>query len=367
MSQVRCERLWQVEASLDGRLSDSDRASFERHAETCAECQSELAAERSLLETMGALPEHRRSELEQRRARNALLRAADERLLTRADGRPGLRNKAPWLGLVAAAAVALLFWARPWGEASAPLATATYEVAPEGAADYAREVVGDTTQIAFRAGRAGFHVEHLEGPARFVVALPDGQLEVRGTRFVIDVAEGRTREVTVTEGAVALSLPGFSGLLRAGERWPTTVAAPAPEEPVAAPLASTDSGPIAAPASTASAVAAPVALQGGGGGPVAVASAAAPPSAGARFAEAMAAFSAGNYGRADHLFADFVRDFPRDGRAEDAMFLRADARARRGDGAGAAAAAREYLTAFPRGLRRPEAERMAQSRSPEAP
>jgi len=73
----------------------------------------------------------------------------------------------------------------------------------------------------------------------------------------------------------------------------------------------------------------------------------------------MLAFKAGDDSRADGLFAAFIRDFPRDGRAEDATFLRAQARARRGDKAGAAALAREYLRAFPHGLRRPEAEQLA--------
>jgi TolA-binding protein len=83
-------------------------------------------------------------------------------------------------------------------------------------------------------------------------------------------------------------------------------------------------------------------------------------SAGARFAEAVAAFGAGDYGRADALFGTFARDFPTDSRAEDATFLRADARAKRGDKAGAAAGARLYLRAYPNGLRRPAAERLAE-------
>jgi len=83
-------------------------------------------------------------------------------------------------------------------------------------------------------------------------------------------------------------------------------------------------------------------------------------SAGARFAEAVAAFGAGDYGRAETLFGAFARDFSGDSRAEDATFLRADARARRGDKAGAAAGARTYLRAYPNGLRRPAAERLAE-------
>jgi TolA-binding protein len=79
----------------------------------------------------------------------------------------------------------------------------------------------------------------------------------------------------------------------------------------------------------------------------------------------MTAFSSGNDAKAEQLFASFGRDFPRDGRAEDAMFLRAKLRARQGDNAGAAALARQYLQAYPRGFRRPEAERLAGTKSEE--
>lgn len=84
-----------------------------------------------------------------------------------------------------------------------------------------------------------------------------------------------------------------------------------------------------------------------------------PSLAGARFAEAMGAYLAGDFTRADALFEAFASAYPRDARAEDALFLRAEARSRRGDEAGARAAARAYLKRFPGGLRRPEAERLA--------
>ena len=74
---------------------------------------------------------------------------------------------------------------------------------------------------------------------------------------------------------------------------------------------------------------------------------------------AMAAFNAGDYATADRLFVTFVRDFPSDSRAEDAMFLVADARTRRGDAAGAREAARAYLERFPQGLRAPAVRRIA--------
>jgi TolA-binding protein len=343
-----CARGWQVEAMLDGRLEGQEGRSFERHLGACSTCAAELAAQRALVEAMSALPGASRSELEHRRARLALLGAADGRLVGGA--RAPRARWSYWAGVPAALAGAALVAALVLGKsADAPLSAAApaYEVRDVGAAVWTEETQGDRTTVALRDGKASFHVEHLEGSARFVVALPDGELEVRGTRFVVDVRGAQTRAVVVEEGVVALSVAGFSGLLGAGERWPVEEVAPAVEPSALAgePVASSTPLPVAperAPASAAPSARTPPS-----------------PRAGPRFAEAMAAYSSGDYGRADGLFAAFVRDFPRDGRSEDATFLRADARARRGDAAGAAAAAREYLRAYPRGLRRPEAGRLA--------
>jgi TolA-binding protein len=72
----------------------------------------------------------------------------------------------------------------------------------------------------------------------------------------------------------------------------------------------------------------------------------------------MAAFTAGDYNRSEQLFAAFERDHATDPRTEDATFLRALSRARRGDHAGARGLAAEYLQRFPNGLRRVEMERL---------
>jgi TolA-binding protein len=53
-----------------------------------------------------------------------------------------------------------------------------------------------------------------------------------------------------------------------------------------------------------------------------------------------------------------VHDFPNDGRAEDAMFLRAEIRSRQGNVEGARQVARAYLARYPNGLRAPDARRM---------
>jgi len=69
----------------------------------------------------------------------------------------------------------------------------------------------------------------------------------------------------------------------------------------------------------------------------------------------MAAF---DYGWAEGAFLGFERRHPVDARCEDATFLRAVARARRGDAAGASTIAREYLERYPSGLRLHEARRL---------
>jgi TolA-binding protein len=72
----------------------------------------------------------------------------------------------------------------------------------------------------------------------------------------------------------------------------------------------------------------------------------------------MAAFDAGDYGQAERAFLAFERRHPGDARCEDATFLRAVARGRRGDAAGASAIAREYLERYPSGLRVHEAQQL---------
>jgi TolA-binding protein len=75
----------------------------------------------------------------------------------------------------------------------------------------------------------------------------------------------------------------------------------------------------------------------------------------------MAAFRRGDYAAADRSLAEFSRQAPHDPRAEDATFIRAVARSRLGDARGAAALARNYLTRYPNGLRRSEAERIVRA------
>jgi ferric-dicitrate binding protein FerR (iron transport regulator) len=345
MTRIRCKRSWEVEALEDGRLGSKDRASLERHAEACEDCSEAVARLRELGTLLSALPAPEPTELERRRARADLLARANENVV----GESARPRRWMMLALVPAVlAIALVVFMQ---RRSAPVASGldvpaaastsiapSFEVMEIGRPDLSSERTEGTSRVILRSGMAAFHVEHVKPGARFLVAVPDGEVEVRGTRFVVDVADGHTRSIVVTEGAVAVRVAGFEGLLRAGERWPKVDTMPAAT--VAATSTSTSTS-TSASASTSAPAAAARAVPG------------------VRFGEAMSAFNAGDYGNADRLFVAFVRDFPTDTRAEDAMFLLADARARRGDTAGAREAAKAYLRRFPNGLRAPSATRLA--------
>ena len=78
-----------------------------------------------------------------------------------------------------------------------------------------------TVRSSLTKGIAAFHVEPMASHQRFFLTLPDGDLEVRGTRFVVAIEGGKTALVDVAEGTVALRLQGRAEMvLSAGQRWP---------------------------------------------------------------------------------------------------------------------------------------------------
>jgi hypothetical protein len=231
-----------------------------------------------------------------------------------------------------------------------------------------------SVRIELRDGRFDFQVDKLGFSQRFVLTLPDGELEVQGTRFITDVAGGRTRSLSVQEGRVALRIAGSEEvILVGGDVWPpasaveqTGVKQEETEEEVAIPdLESFPSAPSEKPAhpevtptvkapSGSGPETEPNSKPDAAGGPT--------PTGQSEFAIAMSAFSAGDFARAEALFLAFEQHHPYDRRVEDSTFLRAVARSRRGDATGARQLAREYLRRYPKGLRRLEAERLAGNR-----
>jgi hypothetical protein len=370
MKRPACPRASQAEALEDGRLSGAERAAFERHAASCAECASELRALVRLRESAELLPASTPTPLEHRRQRQALLLRASE-LSQRAPVQPRRRFAAFVLSGALVAAVSIGFGLRVWrsgSEAPAALTAPTYRLGASPGASWQTIEEGVALRIRLGSGSFMLEVDKLTAVQRFVLELPDGELEVIGTHFGVRVEPEGTRRVEVTEGRVALRLRGALPIsLGAGESWTAEreagrAAAP-PSVPAAEPPA-TPAPAAAAPSERSLARARHTAL------PEAKRALESPSGEQAAragthnddFARAVAAFGAGDYGQAERLFRDFERRHAEDARQEDSMFLRAVARARRGDAAGARATAREYLERYPNGLRAPEAERLARPR-----
>lgn len=373
MKTSGCSLLWQAEAIEDGRLSAADAATFERHAVTCPSCARMVRSLAELRSHGQSLPIPSLTELEHRRARQQMLNRAHD--LSVGAGR-WFRWRYLW-GLPALlVAAGLLVWlrAKPTSPSELALDVPDYRLAASEDARFHVLERTSTVRIAIEVGRFQVQVTKLHPPQRFVLEMPDGQVEVEGTRFVLDVAADGARSIQVEEGRVALRLSNqTTRLLVPGQPWSAPAVRPVATtpEPTAANPARPDVSAPLSPSEKAS-------IGAAGGRAVARPRAllstarevskdqapspeeADPGSAGPTFANAMSAFSAGDYRRAEQLFLQFERDHPTDSRAEDAAFLRSVSRWRRGDAAGARALAAKYLQRYPSGLRRREAERLVE-------
>jgi hypothetical protein len=362
MSTSACPRAWQAAAAEDGRLAKRDLVSYERHLVACEVCTREVQALARLNRALEQLPVLTSTPLKQRRLRLSLLRRLNERVL---DSPPVSRKGLAAVVAVAgvALAVGLVFWFRAFSPAN--VGAPTFRIAAFNGGLWRTLERGASLRLSARNGRFDVTVEKLKPDQRFQLRLPDGEIEVVGTRFIVDTDAVRTRSVHVIEGRVILRLDEAAALvaLGAGETWKAeTPDAPDGVTPRvlrgaggAPPVDSSgpDTLPTPAPAVDAAGI-----LRNRPERPAAsgIGEAPAGASAGRDFASAMAAFSAGDYGRAEKLFRSFARRHPADTRTEDAGFLVAVSRFRRGDAKGAGEIAREYLQRYPNGLRRLEAE-----------
>ncbi len=243
MKDERCPLSWKAAALEDGRLEGADRASFELHASRCADCRAESKALAALNDRMRAAPARDLAPLERARLRASLLARANERFV----GRGRARGNARWmLAAVVVAAVAVLVVV---GVRSARMTagvrgtaevSAHFEVVAAPHAVWRTQSLGATERVELADGAARFEVAPLGANQRFLVALPDGELEIEGRRFAVDVALGRTKSVSVMDGTVIFRRRGASELvLRAGEGWTRTDAITAARDEASALVAST--------------------------------------------------------------------------------------------------------------------------------
>jgi hypothetical protein len=348
--KAACPRLFEVEALRDGRLTGAEVVRFQSHLLACADCAREARALEGLAESLRSPTRFAQAdELHVRRQRTRLLAAFDARLVPAPRGiaQRWLRSASVVALLSVLAALVFVLWpARPAPShpSESPLATSPEPVTirADGSARWSRQVDGQLDRIVLESGVLSIRVDHVASPRRLLVILPDGELDDIGTTFSVGADAGHTTYVAVQEGSVVLRLHGTPPLaLGAGDSWRP------PPTPAATLLESTPA-PAAArrvvkprPAAT----------------PAPRSTAAPDPSA--DFRTAMSAFNSGDNSLAATRFAAFLRQHPRDRRAEDAAYLRILALQRTGDSAATQQAARDYLSRYPRGFRHAEVEALS--------
>jgi hypothetical protein len=340
----KCSRLWEIEPYRDGRLGVADAKSFERHLVACEACRAQVKRDEHLRELARALPEEGPTELSLRRLRARVLRDAATGVAPRTAPR---RLSAGIASLVVVAGVGVTAWAfvahrappspaiaasvvmppapPPKGMPSnQPQEVLAGAVVPSSVARWSQARAGGVEHVVLDDGVLRLHVRPQVAGERFLVMLPDGELEVRGTTFEVRVERGATTRVHVDEGLVEVRLQGQpSRRLGAGETWSLT-SGPASAPPVRA--ARPTRGDLAPVADGAQGYTTAIGLLREG-----------------RNDEAAAAFHA------------FVLSQPGVAQAEDASFLEAVALARMGRGDAAALAAEHHLASFPASFHRREA------------
>ena len=234
------------------------------------------------------------------------------------------------------------------GRRPGPLAGA---VAAGQGAVWAQAREGGVERVELSAGTLRVHVRPQGAGERFLVRLPDGEIEVRGTTFEVTARDGTTSHVRVDEGTVVLRLRGSPDQsLGPGTSWPASEASAAGSQEAfagshdaftAGAASAVPAAPIARTAASRPRRASAAAHDGNDGA--------------ALYAEAMRSFREGRYDGAAAAFHAFTLAYPRASEAEDASFLEALSLARAGRADAAALAAERHLETFPRSFRQREA------------
>jgi len=343
-----CARIGEVEAAIDERLEAAHAAEALAHARGCAACGAMERSLRSLREMARSLPEPSIDAEAAQRVRAEVIAGAS------LGGHGRSTTTAVRRALAVAAAVTLVVLGaamlRP-RSASPRTAAEGIDLAgagtlrPERAAVYRVERAGADTRIALTEGTIHLAVEHRRRSERFVVALTDAEVEVRGTRFAVDAHQGHLRRVRVTEGLVAVRRAGQPERL-VGPGSTLEVTEPAAVAPAAAtldPMEPRAPAPEPGAVTPAPRVEAPRAPSEAGG-----------TAASRDFRAGALAYVRGEPGQAARALQRFLAAATaRDPRREDARYVLVLALDATHD-PGSERAAREYLGEFPNGLRRAE-------------
>lgn len=377
MKQRECDRLWEIDAVRDGRLSAKDTDAWTRHLRICGECASMVGDNERIRRAAAEAIAPKPAELELRRLRVRVLGDMARRSVG-----PGRRRAAiVTVAVTVLVGMGLTIRMAAMGPTvppeSAEDTSFASTVSPRPAARWSRIRDRGIERVRLEDGTLRVHVRHQRGDERFLVTLPDGELEVRGTTFVVTAAGGATERVRVEEGVVAVRVGGApETLLGPGGVWEAPAHVAAGASPVsAAPTATAPASPASPTAvvpGTTPAVApagppAPVRsirMQAAKGSAAVVTGAGMSAASSGHAADeaygmAVTAMQRGEYGAAANGFHDFVTTHPRASQAEDASYLEAVALARSGRGDAAGLAAERHLAQFPQSFHRREAAFLA--------
>jgi hypothetical protein len=215
----KCRQAWKADALEDGTLSAGEIASFERHSRICQECWDRVRLDRRLRDLVGELPVTNPLDLPLRRLRARIL----------SDAREGVtRSPRPWWrtlpvsGVVFAllGAVAVAFGLRFRPRLSLPDDPLAGSVTAVPGAEWVQTRHDKAETVRLTQGELWIVVRKQTPSEQFLVVIPDGELEVRGTTFDVVVDGPSTRQVHVVEGRVTLRLRDRPPLeLAAGETW----------------------------------------------------------------------------------------------------------------------------------------------------
>jgi TolA-binding protein len=317
LREPRCYLCPLAELLRDGRLDALERASMEQHLEGCADCHA---------------------------AHRDLARLAE---LLRAPGHDGGAPRTPGPDVVA-----------DGPGAHSPRAAATRLDHRRGRMRLlqAAALLDTSTERTTFAGLSAVTI-----PTRVGWAMPVGAIAVATMTAVAALGAGRFRAPSATAPANGDGPAATTVLVSAREpasvSTPAPLTTPPPPTPVtlapahpAEPVAVRSSAP---PAPAAVGRRAPLPVTPAGPGEQAASTPAPAPET---FAAGVGSMAQGNFGEAIDRLGAFRKSHPDDLRSEDAAFLMIVALQRAGRRRDAVAAAREYLSLYPSGYRRTEAQ-----------
>ncbi len=233
MSDVACPS----ELELDRAHSAKADPSLLDHLEACDACRALWDEMTSAIELARLMPVDVPSASHREAVRTAVLAGGAVRR------EPASRGtwKIPALGILAAAAVALLVATRP-----SPATPDARAVVPEfhvhrgvvhahGDAHYALTTASPDEIVRLRDGTLDIDVDPLRPGERFRVVVGVDEIEVRGTAFEVVADDDRLRSVRVVHGRVELRHAGTQvAVLTAGHEWSAAASsANVPPQPIA--------------------------------------------------------------------------------------------------------------------------------------